>query len=84
MPVSTDLKALVSRLDAAIDGRDSWGQLELGALRRDLDKIAADAISDETRAAAVAPLLAELGDGLERGIEGLQRLERRARQAAAR
>ncbi|HEX8224490.1 MAG TPA: hypothetical protein VF605_11800 [Allosphingosinicella sp.] len=82
MPVSKDLRTITARLSVAIAGDDTYGRTELSRLRQELDLLATDAEASEGALRAVDQVFAELSEGLERGIEGLQRLERRARLGA--
>lgn len=82
MPVSKDLRTVIGRLDVALAAGDSYHRTELSRLRQELDLIAGDAETAEGRAGGFEQLFAEIGDGLGRSAECLQRLQRRAFQGA--
>lgn len=65
MPVSSDLRMIVGRLDAAIAGGDTYKRVDLDRLRRELELAAEDARRLETRAIAQSCAFGEVLGTLE-------------------
>lgn len=65
MPVSSDLRMVISRLDVAIAGGDTYTRVDLERLRRELDLIAQDSRAIESRAIEQGTLFAEVLSEIE-------------------